>query len=60
MTAPPPAFAAALDVALEDVQPVDALLQSAAAGGSLSWQARRSSFAMSYSHAISSGGGLIS
>jgi thiol-disulfide isomerase/thioredoxin len=29
-------YAAALDVALEDVQPVDALLQSAAAGGSLS------------------------
>jgi len=30
-----------------------------AAGGSLSWQARRSSFAMSYLHAISGGGGLI-
>jgi hypothetical protein len=30
-----------------------------AVGGSLSWQARRSSFAMSYSHVISSGGGLI-
>jgi hypothetical protein len=30
-----------------------------AAGGSLNWQARRSSFAMSYSHVISSGGGLI-
>jgi len=30
-----------------------------AAGGSLSWQARRSSFAMSYSHVISGGGGLL-
>jgi hypothetical protein len=30
-----------------------------AAGGSLNWQARRSSFAMSYTHVISSGGGLI-
>ncbi|MGA8440684.1 MAG: hypothetical protein WB762_00780 [Candidatus Sulfotelmatobacter sp.] len=30
-----------------------------AAGGSLNWQARHSSFAMSYSHVISSGGGLI-
>jgi hypothetical protein len=30
-----------------------------AAGGSLNWQARRSSFAMSYSHVISGGAGLI-
>jgi hypothetical protein len=29
------------------------------AGGSLSWQGRRSSLAMSYAHVISSGGGLI-
>jgi len=30
-----------------------------AAGASLNWQARRSSFAMSYSHVISGGGGLL-
>jgi hypothetical protein len=30
-----------------------------AAGGSLNWQARRSSFAISYSHLVSGGGGLI-
>jgi hypothetical protein len=30
-----------------------------AAGGSLNWQARRSSIALSYSHVVSGGGGLI-
>ena len=36
-----------------------AIAWSPAAGGSLNWQGRANSFAMSYSHIISGGGGLI-
>lgn len=40
-------------------QPAAVTAWTPAAGGSLSWQGRLNSFAMSYSHVISGGGGLI-
>jgi hypothetical protein len=42
-----------------EFQPPAATAWTPAAGGSLSWQGRKSSFALSYSHVISGGGGLI-
>jgi hypothetical protein len=39
-------------------QPPAATAWTPAAGGSLSWQGRRNTFALSYSHVISGGGGL--